>query len=644
MSIGPILTGRLPANLIAKRLSNNLQRSARLLQNLQDQASTGQKYFIPSEDPASAVRTVFLQSTLERKEQFRVNLQTDQALLSTTENALAPVSDVLNRAKSLLLTGLGDTTTSQEKEALAAEIGGLIQSVINVGNTRYQGRYLFGGSQVDVAPFEQFGNGVIRYNGDRQGTESFLDFDIKVANNIDGVAAFAPLTEPVGSDVNPALTLNTRLDDLLGGSGVQTGEIQVTVDTGTPVTQTVDLTNAETIGDVKTLIEAAFPPGTLTVGIIAPPNSNGLTITPAAGTVAVSDLPGQLVARQLGIDQGPAASITGSDLDPALTLQTPLSAFNNGAGATTANGLFITNGSISKAVDISSANTVEDLFNILETENLELELRINDDRTGLAIASRLSGGVFSIGENGGTDATSLGIRTLNGGTLLSELNFGLGVPVNNVDADGNLLPAEIEIVRRDGSVSTVDLKGLVTIQEVLNAITAVDADLTASLNAVGNGISITDTSGTGPLEVRAGVVADALGLTGIEPGSNNTVPLTGQDVNQRRSNGVLSLLVQLETALNSGDDRALERLDPLFNQEIERFNVVRGEIGSRLNLLETVKNRLQDEDVVLQEQLSAEFDVDMTEVISRIALVSSTLQATLNIAASTLNLTLLNFL
>jgi flagellar hook-associated protein 3 FlgL len=380
------------------------------------------------------------------------------------------------------------------------------------------------------------------------------------------------------------------------------------------------------------------------VDIIAPPNSSGLTITPSSGTVAVSDLPGSTVARDLGIASAAAASITGGDLDPRLTLQTPLSAFNNGAGATTANGLHITNGTQTKTVDISSASTVEDLFNLLKAEKLDLDLRINDAGNGLAISSRLSGAAFGIGENGGTDATSLGIRTLTGSTLLADLNSGLGVPVNEKDATGTLLPAIVEITRRDGSTTQVDLKGLTTVQDAIDAITAVDANLTASLNSVGNGISIVDTSGAGPLEVKAGHVADALGLTGVESGSVNTVPLAGKDVNQSRSDGVLSLLLQLETALRTGDNRALERLDSQFDTEIARLNSVRGELGTRLSLLETVENRLLDEDVSLQEQLSQEFDADLVDVVSRVANVQAVLQATLQISSSTLNLSLFSFL
>ena len=154
---------------------------------------------------------------------------------------------------------------------MADEVNGLIQQVLNAANTKFHGRYLFGGSQSTSQPFETIANGLVRYNGDAGQNPSYIDFNLTVANNLDGVSAFNALSPAAGQDVNPAVTLDTKLSDLNGGAGVSLGPITVTVDTGTPVTATVDLTHADTVGDVKTLIENAFPPGTVTVGIAAPP-------------------------------------------------------------------------------------------------------------------------------------------------------------------------------------------------------------------------------------------------------------------------------------------------------------------------------------------------------------------------------------
>jgi hypothetical protein len=233
---------------------------------------------------------------------------------------------------------------------------------------------------------------------------SYIDTDMLLANNIDGATAFGAISEPVGTNINPALSLSTRLADLHGGLGVTLGAIQITVDdTVNPVQSlTVDLSGAETVGDLKTKIENAFGAGPPTLTVDVDPSSNfGLRLTPSGGTVAVAEVAGGHVAQLLGIAGAAAAVINGADLNPRLTLQTRLSDLNGGTGigATAGNGLSIVNGPKSAVVDISAATTIEDLLNILNNSNLNLMAGINESGNGLAISTRVSGVNFSIGEN-----------------------------------------------------------------------------------------------------------------------------------------------------------------------------------------------------------------------------------------------------
>ena len=644
MTLGPILPGRIPATLAGTRLRESLQRTQRLLLELQAQASTGQKFFLPSENPGSAIRTIVLQKLVERKTQMQSNVVTNRSFLNISEASITTVGDSLNKAGAFLLAGVGTTSSPAEKIAMAVETQAMVQSVVSAANSRFNGRYLFAGSETKTAPFEIVDSGFVRYNGDKLDINSFIDLDFLLANNVDGDFTFSALSKPLGKSVDPALTLDTRLEDLHGGLGIPSGSIVVTVDdmVNPVATRTIDLSSAQTIRDIKTIIEDAFGPGppTLTVDV-DPASKNGLILTPSGGTVSVTDLTASNLAKDLGIDSAAAAVINGGDLDPRLTLLTKLSDFNNGTGIgpTAGNGILVSNGFKSKTVDISSATTVEDFFNILKSEDLDLYLDINDAGTGLAISSRLSGANFTIGENNGNNATLLGLRTTIAGTLLSDLNLGSGIPVDTTE--------NLEIIRRDGTQVGVSLTGLNTIQDVLDAINAVDPGvLVASLNAVGNGISILDDDGVsaGPLEIILNQVSTALGMVGIEPGADRTIPLTGNDVNPIQANGVLNLLIQLGSALRSEDDRELARLDALFDNEIERLTLVRGEIGVRLKLLEDMEDRLLSDDLQLRQSLSFEFDSDLTEVITQVAAVTETFQATLKIAATTLQLSLFTYL
>ncbi|MEX0716086.1 MAG: hypothetical protein WD066_05845 [Planctomycetaceae bacterium] len=651
MSLGPILPGRLPNSLSGVRLTEALRQANQSLQRLQDQAATGQRYFLPSESPTDAIRTIFLQKTLERQAHFRQSLATDRSMLVASEAALADIGESLSRAKSLLLAGIGDSVTDAERDALAIEAGVLLQQVVAAGNTKFRGRFLFGGSESQRPPFELQGSTVV-YRGDTQAIMSFVDAGLLTANNVDGRSAFAALSTPISKDVNPALTLDTRIADLHGGLGVALGKVTVTVDDGTnPVTtRTIDLSAAGTLRDVKTALEDGFSDGPPSITVeIDPDSKHGLRITPSGGTVTVADSSGGRAASDLGIAATAQAIVDGGDLDPRLTLNTSLADLNGGAGIGVAagNGLRIAIGGNATNVDISAATTVEDLFNTFRLLGLPLDLAINDAGNGLAVSSRVSGASFSIGENGGTNAAGLGIRTFDGDTLLADLNGGQGVPVDQRDASGALLPATLEITRRDGSEISIDLKGLRTVQEALDAINAVDPGvLIASLAAEGNGISLLDDDGasTGPFIVKANAVATALGIAGIEPGGDPAVPLTGADVNPQQPAGVFSIVSALETALRNSDDAALSRLDGMVNAEIARFATLRGEIGGRLRMLDGVENRLLDEDIRLQEALSLHFDADLTDVVTQVAATQTALQATLQIAASNRQLTLFNYL
>ncbi len=753
MSIGPILPGRLPSTMLSERLKVSLNDNALELAKLQQQVSTGQKFTLASESPGAALRTIIMQSSFERQQQYQTNVNTSASLLTASEAALLGVGDALNSAKSLSLSGIGNTVTDAERLALADEIASLRTQVRNIGNTEFRGQYLFSGSQTEVAPFKELANGQIVYGGDTHQIQSYLGSQVLLANNFDGITAFSASTPEVGDDINPALTLQTRVSDLHSGRGLSLGSLTVTLDNGTPQTQTVDLSGAETVQDLKTLLENAFAAGPLTLTVdVDPASENGLRLTPSAGAVAVSNLAGSTLATDLGIASAAVAQVNGTDIDPGITLQTTLSSLNGGTGigTTIGKGLVINNAGKTETIDLSTANTIEDVFNLIRTLDPNLNLGINKNQNGLAISSRISGADFSIGENdGGTNAAGLGIATFSASTPLSELNYGRGVDVDSSNQlqiirrdgstididlsgsvtvqdvidkindfetfDGTTLLADLnlgqgvpvgattlDITRRDASVVNVNLAGDTTVQDVLDTINAVDpGNLVASIDPTTNAIQITDNSGAGPLSIASDVVSEALGLAVTEPGTNNAIPLqgnfipiqlqaalnttgngltifdgsgtgqleippieiafalgiagveagndplvglVGKEPNPLESKGVLSLLSRLETGLRNGNDQEIERIGVLIEVEIGRMTRLRGDIGSRLKVLQEADNRLKDQEVELKDSISKEFEVDLTEVIVEITQRQTAFEANLQVTSQALQLTLLSFL
>lgn len=643
MPLGPVLPGRIPNSLVARRLQSNLQTSTVQLAHLQDQVATGQKFFLPGESPAAAIRSIVLQKSLEQTTIYKTSVQTSASFLAAGEQSLQDVGDALNAAKGFLLAGVGDNVTSQERTALANEVAALTRSAVSAANSEFRGRLLFAGSQTNTAPYSIRQDGGVEYHGDGIAVDSRVDTQLSLATTIDGRSAFGGVTTSTATDLNPAITTATLLKSLHNGVGVEAGSLTVTVDDGiAPQTVTVDLSSAKNLGDVQTRLQAAFAAGPLTLTVdVDPATSSGLRLTPSAGTVTVAEVAGGTTAAELGIKSAAAAVVNGGDLNPRLTELTPLSALNGGTGigVTAGNGLRIVQGDRVEVIDLSTATNLEDVFNLVQASGLPIITEISGDGRGVEFGSRLSGINFSIGENNGSNATLLGLRTLTGSTPLSELNGGLGVPLDQV--------SNLEITRRDGTTASIDVSAAKSIQQVIDTINTFDPGvLAASLNSVGNGIQLIDDDGvsTGALTVEESVLSVGLGMNGTEPGADRTVALSGEDVNPQEATGLFNILTRLETALRNNDDRELTRLQPLLDEEVSRFNVVRSELGAQMRSLEEVGERLADREIQLRENLSIHFDTDIAEVVTQVSQYQATLEATLKIAAQTSRLTLLAFL
>ena len=154
-------------------------------------------------------------------------------------------------------------------------------------------------------------------------------------------------------------------------------------------------------------------------------------------------------AASLGIltNAPTSGAITGADLGVRLTPTTLVEDLNGGTGLTL-DGIVITNGALTQTLDLSAAETVQDVLNIINTAGLYVRAEINPAGTGLDVLNLVSGTTLSITEDSGSTAADLGIRSLDANTELATLNFGRGL---NIDPD----QADLRIIARDGGIVDV---------------------------------------------------------------------------------------------------------------------------------------------------------------------------------------------
>jgi flagellar hook-associated protein 3 FlgL len=314
-----------------------------------------------------------------------------------------------------------------------------------------------------------------------------------------------------------------------------------------------------------------------------------------------------------------------------------------GAGIDLLGGLRVANGSAEANIDLSQAVTVQDIINTINNAGVYLRARIREDGQGIDIFNQVSGTSLFVGENGGTTATDLGIRTLSGDTPLDDLNFGLGVVRRAGQTD-------IRIEAGDGSAFEVDLDGAVTLNDVLDLINQAATDagvpVTADLASTGNGIRLSNgTSGSGSLTVsgvNGSQAAADLGLAGLVSGGGTE--LIGADTNPVRTAGILDALIQLEEALATDDSQGISiaagRIDALKEDVIRTHGVV----GARSAAMSAKLEQMRSASVSTQVFLSNVQDLDFAEAVTRMQAAEIQLQASLQTAGRLLNQSLMDFL
>jgi flagellar hook-associated protein 3 FlgL len=537
----------------------------------------------------------------------------------------------------------------------------MLNEMVRIGNSQYQDIYLFGGTRTATTPYLDLLGG-IQYQGMGEGLVTDIGLPRSVPITTPGEEAFGSLSARVRGerDLDPTLTADTRLVDLNGanGSGITLGAINVDVG-GTDIE--VDLSTAHTIGDVAQLLQDAIQTvdAGATVSIDAA-TGNRLEIAGNSVAITITDLASASVAADLGIDATFAiGGGTGEDLDPRITMLTPLTAL---PGMTVPLGTIrLQNAGQTRDLDLSSAETVQDIANLVDGLDIGIRVEIDDDGSRLNFINELSGNPergMSIGEvSGGTTATDLGVRSFTGDTLLSDFNGGLGVQIRtgSVDPITGLPDAaadvDFAITLKDGQSFDVDLENVTTVQDVLDQINAaaagagiLPAEFEATLASDGNGIMLTDNTppvgGTTSVAQRNGSFAAVdLGIAG----EFTSASFTGDDRATVAVESVFSHLAALRDALLANDERGISLATSKLDADIERVASTRAGVGVRTQRVSNAATREDDlrlQDTALKSQVQ---DLDYTEAAVRFTALQQQLQAALTTAAQT-NMSLLDFL
>jgi flagellar hook-associated protein 3 FlgL len=148
---------RVTQNTTATQVMNNLQTIMQRQAQLEQYASTGVKVSNPGDNPVAAQQILHLKSITVANEQYARNITTGTSILTVTESAMSSLGDQIVRAKELALSMANGTNNSSSRSAAVNELTQLKSQVIALGNTEFNGKFIFGGFKNDTAPFDAAG-------------------------------------------------------------------------------------------------------------------------------------------------------------------------------------------------------------------------------------------------------------------------------------------------------------------------------------------------------------------------------------------------------------------------------------------------------------------------------------------------------
>jgi len=671
-------------NLLFSRLSlAQLNRTNLDLFRAQEQLATGQRVNRPSDDVVASATIAVLDDRLEQSAQRSRNLSHASAALATLDQAVGEATDIANEAHTIALSQLGSTSSAEERQSQAVVVNSLLQSLHAVSSRTSTAGFVFGGDRSGLPPVVEFKGGY-RYVGEGDG----LVTDIGLGGRVPVTAGGG---NPVGEtsrrhqgfvDLDPTLTADTRLADLNGARGLgitADGLMEVEVN-GATIAQ-IDVSHADTVGDVADAIEAAIRQHEAGTGM-AVLGPNGVTLSggaiafdfapppPGGMSLAFEDVGEGATAMDLGLTDGNGMTFTptepdGIDLDPRLTWRTPVSAL---AGVTGSLGeIRVNNAGESRVVDLSGAQTLEDIRNAIEGLDLAVRVEINEAGDGLNVVDELAStreAAMSIEEvpGGSLTATGLGLRTYAPETRLADFNDGRGVEVISGVTDpetGALDPeknVDFRITLGDGREIAVDLRpeDTLTVQTLIDRINDeaaaqgfTPADFSAGLTDGANGLTFTqDASFAGPIQVAQDNNSPAfqqLGLAagGYDPASSS---FRAEDRARIRVMNAFTNLLDLRESLQGNDDAGISLAGEDLAVTLDRLNLTRGTVGAHASRVEKEMEREQDR-ALLDETVRSELrDLDFSEAAVRFAQLQTQYQASLQALAAGQSRSLLDFL
>ncbi len=183
---------RINEQQLASDLLYSLGQDRQSIDQLQEQISSGKVVNSPSDDPTLNQRLMLIQNQIDQNGAYSDNAQYAQSFLSMQESALTSSVTTLTNIKTMMLSAANDSNP-QDQTSYGTQLGQYINQLLDLANTKFGNKYIFGGTQTTDQPFFMNSGGTsvsANPNGISGSLKVDVGFQISEQYNVTGQEAF----------------------------------------------------------------------------------------------------------------------------------------------------------------------------------------------------------------------------------------------------------------------------------------------------------------------------------------------------------------------------------------------------------------------------------------------------------------------
>lgn len=223
---------RVSTNMLTYNFMSSLNKSLQRQNELQEKLSDGKAIHRPSDDPVKTIRSLRFNINLKENEQYTQHVKDATSWMETTDGAMSDLSSLTIKAKELVVKSVS-VNPDVAMDAIAEELDGIINQMVEIGNTKIGDRYIFAGQNDKIQPFQRreitnpdgSKSDVVIYTGDSNKISMRIQPGVITAAqdsvNLTGEEVFGPLhtVKDNNNDVQTVDILNNliKIKDALAG-------------------------------------------------------------------------------------------------------------------------------------------------------------------------------------------------------------------------------------------------------------------------------------------------------------------------------------------------------------------------------------------------------------------------------------------